>query len=104
MFSRKREAKMPKWVVLNDEEIELLDRQDPATARDGGIQHFLVDLQSRLRRPTQELKLTDEDLEKIPHLAFDMGSGGWETRLQGIFGRTLGPKLGRQTEEDKPED
>ena len=24
--------------------------------------------------------------------AFDIGSGGWETRLVGIFGRTLGPR------------
>jgi hypothetical protein len=29
------------------------------------------------------------------HYAFDLGNGGWQARLLGIFGRTLGPNLGR---------
>jgi hypothetical protein len=55
-----------------------------------------VDLQKRLRRGTGELKLTDEDLERLARYAFDMGNGGWEDRLIGIFGRELGPTLGRE--------
>lgn len=83
------------WVVLNKEEIGLLDKQDPATAGDGGYQGMLVDFQQRLRRGTQELQLSDDDIEKIARYAFDMGNGGWQTRLIGIFGRVLGPELGR---------
>lgn len=83
------------WIVLNDEEIALLDKQDPATAKDGGFQKMLVDFQKRLRRGTQELKLEEADIERIAHYAFDVGNGGWQTRLVGIFGRTLGETLGR---------
>ena len=84
-----------KWIVLNDDEIALLDKQDPATAKDGGFQGFMVDLQQRLRRGTQELKLTDGDIERIAQYAFDYKQGGWEDRLKAIFGRHLGPNLGR---------
>ena len=89
------------WIVLNKEEIALLDRQDPITARDGGFQSMLVDFQKRLRRGTSELKLSDDDIDRIRKYAFEMGSGGWQTRLVGIFGRTLGPQLtGRSVPED----
>jgi hypothetical protein len=84
--------------VLTDEEIARLDEQDPATAGDGGFQNFLVSLQERLRRGTKELKLSDDDLEKIPRYAFDYKQGGWEERLKAIFGRELGPNLGREIE------
>ena len=33
--------------------------------------------------PTQR----DEDVERIARYAFDLGNGGWQTRLLGIFGR-----------------
>lgn len=87
------------WIVLNAEEIVLLDRQDPSTASDGGFQSMLVGFQKALRRGTSELKLTDDDVERIAHYAFDLGNGGWQTRLLGIFGRTLGPNLGREPSE-----
>jgi hypothetical protein len=83
------------WVVLNQQEIALLDKQDPASAGGGGFQSMLVGFQRSLRRGTSELKLSEEDIERIAHYAFDLGNGGWQTRLLGIFGRVLGPSLGR---------
>ena len=83
------------WVVLNDAEIALLDEQDRSTAKDGGFQNMLVGFQSRLRRGTSELKLSDDDVDRIARYAFEYGNGGWEDRLIGIFGRVLGPNLGR---------
>lgn len=87
---------MAKWVVLSDAEIALLDEQDPTSRGDGGFQRLMVDLQATLRRPTKELKLSDDDLDRIPKYAFDYKQGGWEDRLKGIFSRTLGPNLGRE--------
>lgn len=91
---------MAKWIVLEPEEIAILDRQSPSTAKDGGFQHFLVELQKRLRRPSRELKLEDSDIERIAAYAFDYKQGGWEDRLKGIFGRSLGPNLGREPAAD----
>jgi len=82
-------------VLLNDEEIEVLDRQDPATERDGGWQSLMVDLQGRVNRATGEITLQDVHEERIPRYAFDYKNGGWENRLKSIFQRTLGPNLGR---------
>jgi len=82
-------------VTLNPNEIEILDRQDPMTERDGGFQKLLVDLQYSLNRKTGALSLSDEHEERIPRYAFDYKNGGWEERLKGIFSRTLGPNLGR---------
>ena len=84
-----------KIVELNAEELALLDEQDPATAGDGGFQRFIVGLQRRVRRGTSELILDDDDQEAIAHYAFDFRQGGWQTRLVKIFGRELGPELGR---------
>lgn len=61
----------------------------------------MVDLQAALRRPTKELKLSDDDLDRISKYAFDYKQGGWEDRLKGIFGRTLGPSLGREPADDE---
>lgn len=82
-------------VVLNASEIAELDKQDPATAGDGGFQGLMVSLQKRVNRATGELRLTADDLRRIPMYAFDYRNGGWEDRLKRAFGRTLGPKLGR---------
>jgi hypothetical protein len=84
-----------KVVVLSAEEIAELDRQNPATARDGGYQAFIVRLQQQLRRGTQEMILSDQDQEDIARYAFDYQQGGWQDRLLAIFGRTLGSELGR---------
>lgn len=85
------------WIVLNEAEIALLDEQDPSTEKDGGFQSLLVGFQRALRRGTSELKLTEEDVERIASYAFDMKQGGWQDRLVAIFGRTLGPNLGRES-------
>lgn len=82
-------------VYLLPGEITVLDRQDPSTGPDGGWQGLLVRLQNKVNRATGELVLDAQDLEQIPRYAFDYGNGGWEDRLTGIFGRTLGPGLGR---------
>lgn len=81
--------------TLNQEEITTLDMQAPSTANDGGYQSFMVQLQSKLDRSTNELTLSDTDLAKIPKYAYDYGQGGWQNRLEAVFGRTLGPRLGR---------
>jgi hypothetical protein len=85
------------WIVLNSDETALLDKQDPSTASDGGFQSMMVRFQKGLRRGTSELKLSDDDREQIARYAFDFKNGGWQSRLIGIFGRTLGEKLGRDT-------
>ncbi|TMP89873.1 MAG: aspartyl-tRNA synthetase [Verrucomicrobia bacterium] len=82
-------------VILTPDEIEILDRQDPVTERDGGFQNLLVELQGSLNRETGALSLTDEHEEKIPRYAFDYKNGGWEDRLIGVFSRTVGKNLGR---------
>ena len=80
-------------IALNEEEMEVLFRQDSATEDDGGYQGLLVGLQRKIDRSTGELTLTDQELEQIPRYAFDYGQGGWEDRLQAIFGRHLGRRL-----------
>lgn len=82
-------------VVLNESEITELDKQDPATAGDGGFQGLMVSFQKRVNRATGGLRLTADDLRRIPMYAFDYRNGGWEDRLKKAFGRVLGPKLGR---------
>ena len=84
-----------KTVTLNQEEREILSRQDPATESDGGYQRLLVTLQSLLDETTGVIELPNIVLERIPRYAFDYGNGGWENRLKSIFSRTLGPNLGR---------
>ena len=82
-------------VTLNSAEIAELDIQDPATERNGGYQSLLVRFQKALNRATGELYINDEDLLRIPKYAYDYGNGGWQNRLTQIFGRQLGPRLGR---------
>jgi hypothetical protein len=80
---------------LNPEEIEVLMQQDPASESGGGYQKLLVTLQYLLDPATGTIETPDVLLERIPRYAFDYGNGGWENRLVAIFGRTLGPNLGR---------
>jgi hypothetical protein len=83
-----------KTVQLTPEEIEILSRQDPDTQHDGGWQSLLVRLQNNIDE-NGSITLTDQDLERIARYAFEYGNGGWEARLTGVFGRTLGSALGR---------
>lgn len=89
---------MKKSVELNTEEYKVLWRQDPATEKKGGFQKLLVRLQKQTNTALQTVRLEDKDLEEIPRYAFDYGNGSWESRLIAIFGRTLGPKLGRESD------
>ena len=82
-------------VTLNDEEKNILQRQDPASESDGGFQNLLVTLQYLLDEKTGTIELPSILLERIPRYAFDYGNGGWEERLKSIFARTLGQNLGR---------
>ena len=86
---------MPRAITVNQNEIALLFRQDPATEDDGGFQSLTVKLQRQLDRQSNAILLSDDDLEKIPRYAFDYKNGGWQNRLTGIFARNLGPRLGR---------
>ena len=81
-------------VILNSSEIAELDRQHPSTRGNGGWQNLMISLQTKIDRQTGRLFLDDNDLERIARYAFDYGRGGWEKRLQRIFGRP-GPLLGR---------
>jgi hypothetical protein len=83
-------------IVLTLEELAELDRQSPATKNKGGFQGLLVTLQQKVNRFTRELVLDARDLERIARYAFDYKRGGWQGRLTRIFGRTLGPTLGRR--------
>jgi hypothetical protein len=82
-------------VRLNSDEVAELRRQDVSTKGNGGWQSLIVALQAKLSPTTPELQLDNDDIERISRYAFDYGNGGWENRLQKIFGRILGPTLGR---------
>jgi len=82
-------------IELKPNEIEVLDRQDSNSESDGGWQGLLVYLQKGVNRVTGEIALNAPDVARIARYAFDYGRGGWESRLKTIFGRTLGPNLGR---------
>jgi len=87
---------MPRSFVSTSQEIEALDRQSANTEQDGGFQGLLVKLQRQVDRRTSRIILYERDLERIARYAFDYGRGGWEDRLTTIFGRVLGPTLGRE--------
>ena len=82
-------------LTLSNVEVTELLRQEQNTASDGGFQRLLVKLQEQLNLETKELQLDDNDLRRIPKYAYDYGQGGWQNRLELIFSRTLGPRLGR---------
>ena len=66
----------------------------------GGFQAFLVNLQKKVQEDSNRIVLTIHDRERIARYAFDYRGGGWQARLQKIFGRTLGPSLGRKSHGD----
>jgi hypothetical protein len=69
---------------------------------EGGIQTFLRRLQRQARPATGEVRLEDQDLDDLPHYAFDYGQGGFENRLVNAFGRVLGRRLGREDPPAEP--
>jgi site-specific DNA-methyltransferase (adenine-specific) len=80
-------------ITLDANEIMDLLKQNPITEKDGGWQGLLVGLQKRLNKTTGHLTITSTDIGQIQRYAFHHGPGGWQRRLQGIFGRTLGLAL-----------
>lgn len=80
-------------ITLNHSEIDELLKQDPATEKDGGWQGLIVGFQKRLNKTTGHLTITSTDIEGIQRYAFSYKQGGWQNRLQAIFGRSLGSKL-----------
>lgn len=82
-------------ITLLPAELEILFRQDPATKDDGGWQRLLVTLQELTDPDTGEIQIAARIMKRIQRYAFDYGNGGWENRLTSVFGRTLGPMLGR---------
>jgi hypothetical protein len=83
-------------VTLTASEMSALLKQDPSRKNRGGWQRLLVTLQEKLSRPDGSLNLSAKDLERIPRYAFDYKNGGWENYLKTVFGRVLGPSLGRK--------
>lgn len=84
---------MRRFLVLNDDEAGALRK--PVRGK-GGFQSLMRRLQGQYRAGTSELLIEDEDIEQIQHYAFDYAQGGWEDNLLAIFGRHLGPTLGRE--------
>ena len=82
-----------RFIVLNEDERAALFED---VVGQGGFQSLLRRLQKQYRPGSQELLITDEDLEQIQSYAFDCGQGGWENRLKATLSRELGPNLGRE--------
>jgi hypothetical protein len=81
-----------RYVMLNADELAELNQPPNGS---GGFQTFIKRLQSQVNHATSEVRLTDDDVSDLQHYAFDFKQGGFQDRLIAIFGRTLGPKLGR---------
>ena len=78
---------------LNRDEIAELDR---STRGVGGFQSLIKRLQSQVNHAVGTIRLSEGDIEEIQHYAFDFKQGGFQDRLVAIFGRVLGPRLGRE--------
>ena len=74
-------------VTLNADERTALNEP---LAGQGGFQSLIARLRNNLR-PTGELELTAADVNTIRGYRTNYGGGGWQDRLDQIFGRTLGP-------------
>jgi hypothetical protein len=86
---------MAKWKFFELDSDEIAELTRPVDGV-GGFENFLRQLQGQFNPATSTIKLTADDLLEIPHVAFDYKDGGFEKRLRRIFGRVLGPKLGRE--------
>lgn len=79
-------------IKLNAAEASILNTPDQGI---GGFQSLMAKLKAQYNPITKYITLDEEDLERIPRYAFDYQNGGWQGRLIGIFGSSLGPRLGR---------
>ena len=76
-------------VVLNAQEIAVLMKQAPNSAKNGGWQGLLVKMQKNVDKETGRLALSDKDIARIKTYAnYDRGT--WENMLKAAFERTLG--------------
>jgi len=82
-------------VFLSEREVEALDRPVRDVELDDGWRDLLARLQERVVRSTGLLHLDDRDLGEIPHYASDGSAPERAKRLLAVFGRVLGPTLGR---------
>ena len=83
---------MPHYELTRDELAELLR----PVKGSGGFENLIRRLQKQVNHATAEIKLTPKDLDDIQRCAFAYKQGGFEDRLLTIFGRVLGPRLGRE--------
>jgi hypothetical protein len=90
---------MPHY-VLNRAELDELLRPVKGV---GGFEGLIRRLQKQVNYGSSEIKLTAKDLDDIQRYAFDYEQGGFEDRLLKIFGRVLGPRLGREEPKDGDE-
>ncbi len=77
-------------VELGENELKELHKTNPADRHRGGFQAFMVQLQKRV--DDGGVELSHEDLIKINRYA-SYTTGGYQSRLKKIFGRTLGTYL-----------
>jgi hypothetical protein len=82
-------------VYLDEFEMEALSAAGSDTEPGDGWPEFLSRLEEKVDRSTGCLHLDGRDLEQIPRYAFDYGKDVWQTQLVAVFGRALGPRLGR---------
>jgi len=74
---------------LTDAEVADLVLEGPADDRAGGFQGLLHRLREGLAADTNEINISDEDVERIQRAILEKG-GGWQYKLARVFERTLG--------------
>ena len=74
-------------VLLNEDEMATLNER---IAGQGGFQTLLARFREEAQ-PNGELELSDADVDTIRRYRRKYGGGGWQERLDRIFGRPLGP-------------
>ncbi|HUW07707.1 MAG TPA: hypothetical protein VMW01_15770 [Williamwhitmania sp.] len=76
-------------ITLNEVEVTYLLKQRPETKKNGGFQELFVILQERFDYSTSTLTLDNDLTERIVRYKGNYGTGGYQSRLRKIFGRTL---------------
>jgi len=78
-----------KKIILNEDEQYHLFRQSPSSKHDGGFQSLLVSIQETFNPTDNSVTITDEVEERIRRYYGKYKTGGYQSRLRRIFGRTL---------------
>jgi hypothetical protein len=74
-------------IKLSRDEFNELKKQDPKSKGKGGFQGLLVRLQQKVNQSTLEIELSETDIDRIIRYGRDPKKGGWQSRVQKIFGR-----------------